>query len=542
MYFINPVITDLAQTRVNEAINANQPLIFTKLSIGKGKQVGDLKKVSSLKTHFMDLSVAKELQGETTKLFSRLSNEGFVDEAHITELGIFAKVGNAGTEFLYMYTCADQGDIVPPANQGAYIRTYRFETTLRSDGELTINVVGGQGIFLTPEDLEEHTNNKSNPHNVTKEQIGLINATASVDGLMSKGDKFKLDTVELGANNYTHPATHPPTIIAQTSTGRFVSDAEKSTWNAKAGTSVATTSSNGLMASADKSKLNGINSGAQVNPTISTQSQAEAGTDNTTMMTPLRTKQAIEKLAPIPPLASNIEDGLMVSSDKAKLDGLEISSGFISNDQTIMTSAQIKEYIGSPKGQVVHNSAKVNLYKASGYTNNSNLLTINFIRTLKLQLIRENIILSTTSNLEYVGWTDPSTMVIGFKTLPGMINNEYLLDFFISENNSAMSNIQLKVGPKSVPPGLSLYTNRLSFTVPISDIKDLWGDGVSTFSSFGRVKNVDAYLLKEGDSKLTINRIPVEVRLSFKSSGLEFSIYNFSEVDLEASGVYNLIL
>lgn len=297
MYFINPVITDLAQTGVNEAISANQPLIFTKLSIGKGKQVGDLKKVSSLKTHFMDLSVAKELQGETTKLFSRLSNEGFVDEAHITELGIFAKVGNAGTEFLFMYTCADQGDIIPPANRGAYIRTYRFETTLRSDGELTINVVGGQGIFLTPEDLEEHTNDKNNPHDVTKEQIGLVNATASIDGLMSNGDKFKLDTVELGANNYTHPTTHPASMITETSTKRFVTVTEKSTWNNKANTSVVTTSYNGLMTNTDKSKLDGIATGAQVNRIISTQAQAEAGTDSTTDMTPLRTKQAITNQA-----------------------------------------------------------------------------------------------------------------------------------------------------------------------------------------------------------------------------------------------------
>ena len=43
----------------------------------------------------------------------------------------------------------------------------------------------------------------------------------------------------------------------------------------------------------EKNKLDGIATGAQVNRTIATTAQAQAGTDNTTVMTPLRVKQAI---------------------------------------------------------------------------------------------------------------------------------------------------------------------------------------------------------------------------------------------------------
>jgi hypothetical protein len=49
---------------------------------------------------------------------------------------------------------------------------------------------------------------------------------------------------------------------------------------------------------AEKTKLTGIATGAQVNRTIATQAQAEAGTDNATDMTPLRVAQAIAALAP----------------------------------------------------------------------------------------------------------------------------------------------------------------------------------------------------------------------------------------------------
>lgn len=58
--------------------------------------------------------------------------------------------------------------------------------------------------------------------------------TASAAGFMSASDKSKLDGIAAGANNYTHPATHPPSIISQDVNNRFVTDAEKAAWSAKA--------------------------------------------------------------------------------------------------------------------------------------------------------------------------------------------------------------------------------------------------------------------------------------------------------------------
>lgn len=141
--------------------------------------------------------------------------------------------------------------------------------------------------------------------------------SVSDNGLMSSIDKAKLDGVETGANNYvhpvnhspsiitqdvnnrfvtdaekvnwndkvdnsqvltnvpinakftdtvyTHPANHSPSIITQDSTNRFVTDAEKSTWNGKAETSIATTSANGLMSAIDKTKIDTVESNAEVN-------------------------------------------------------------------------------------------------------------------------------------------------------------------------------------------------------------------------------------------------------------------------------------
>lgn len=91
------------------------------------------------------------------------------------------------------------------------------------------------------------------------------NATPTTPGFMSAEDKTKLNGVEAEANKYVHPTTHPPAIIAQDTGNRFVSDAEKATWSAKAETTEATASTRGHMSASDKTKLNGITSGAEVN-------------------------------------------------------------------------------------------------------------------------------------------------------------------------------------------------------------------------------------------------------------------------------------
>ena len=150
------------------------------------------------------------------------------------------------------------------------------------------------------------------------------NATTSQPGLMSSTDKSKLDGIEANANNYTHPANHPATMITEDETHRFVTDTEKSTWDAKvsfngtastnnhiaifdgttgkivkdSGFTIAksvpadakftdtiyenvTTSQPGLMSSTDKSKLDGIEANAN-NYTHPTNHPATMITEDTT--------------------------------------------------------------------------------------------------------------------------------------------------------------------------------------------------------------------------------------------------------------------
>ena len=53
----------------------------------------------------------------------------------------------------------------------------------------------------------------------------------------TEAEKTKLEGIAPNANNYTHPSSHAATMITEDSSHRFVTDSDKSTWNAKLGTS-----------------------------------------------------------------------------------------------------------------------------------------------------------------------------------------------------------------------------------------------------------------------------------------------------------------
>ena len=50
----------------------------------------------------------------------------------------------------------------------------------------------------------------------------------------SSAEKTKLAGIEAGANAYTHPGTHPATMIVEDSTHRFVTDTQTADWDSKA--------------------------------------------------------------------------------------------------------------------------------------------------------------------------------------------------------------------------------------------------------------------------------------------------------------------
>ena len=150
-------------------------------------------------------------------------------------------------------------------------------------------------------------------------------------------EKTKLNGIATGANNYVHPSNHDATMITEDTTHRFVTDAEKTAWNAKASTAIATTAANGLMSKDDKTKLDGIATGAEVNQNAFSNIKvgdstviADAKTDTFELVpganvtiTAVDDKITIASTNTEYQPVTTSKNGLMISTDKAKLDGIE---------------------------------------------------------------------------------------------------------------------------------------------------------------------------------------------------------------------------
>ena len=170
-------------------------------------------------------------------------------------------------------------------------------------------------------------------------------ATQSTNGLMSAADKTKLDGIAENANNYTHPSytarasglykvtvdgtghVSAATAVAKSDITALGIPESDTTYSA------ATTSAEGLMSAADKTKLDGVTAGANKYTHPSYTARASRlykvtvdGTGHVSAATAV-TKSDITALG-IPEsdttysAATTSAEGLMSAADKTKLDGV----------------------------------------------------------------------------------------------------------------------------------------------------------------------------------------------------------------------------
>jgi hypothetical protein len=168
--------------------------------------------------------------------------------------------------------------------------------------------------------------------------------TTTTNGLMIAADKLKLDGIAANANNYTHPATHPATMITEDTTHRFVTDTEKTTWNGKASTAIVTTSTNGLMIASDKTKLDGIAAGA-TNYTHPATHPATMITEDATRRFVSDTEKTTWNNKASTAVVTTTTNGLMIATDKTKLDGLTNYTHPASHPATMITEDTTHRFV-----------------------------------------------------------------------------------------------------------------------------------------------------------------------------------------------------
>lgn len=241
-YFIQPIVTNKAVTEVSQAVANRETITFTRVALGSGRHRTGAETKNDIVQLVHTLPVTQSTSTDTSdtiRILAQLDNSSITSELTVNEIGVFAKRGN-NPEFLFMYTWAEQGDVIPPRSQSAVYRDYDFNTTISRNQQITIQYNPNASVFAkvselnaaknelknnidthkrdtsvhlqigerekwngkaerthrhqvadidglaekidavtvkkaNQSDFTSHTNNRNNPHGVTKTQIGLSN-------------------------------------------------------------------------------------------------------------------------------------------------------------------------------------------------------------------------------------------------------------------------------------------------------------------------------------------------------------------------------
>ena len=230
-YFIQPIVTNKAVNEVSQAVANRETITFTRVALGSGRHRTGVETKTDIVQLVHTLPVTQSTSTDTSdtiRILAQLDNANITTELTVNEIGVFAKRAN-NPEFLFMYTWAEQGDIIPPRSQSAVYRDYDFNTTISRNQQITIQYNPNASVYAKVSDLNNHihdtnihlqtgerekwngkaernhrhqvsdidglaekidevtrnkannsdisahVNNRSNPHNVTKAQIGLSN-------------------------------------------------------------------------------------------------------------------------------------------------------------------------------------------------------------------------------------------------------------------------------------------------------------------------------------------------------------------------------
>lgn len=230
-YFIQPIVTDKAISETALAIQNREPLVFTRIALGSGRHRTDISKKNNIVQVVHSLQVAQSLStdaADTIRLTARFDNSRIEREMVVNEIGVFAKRGNH-EEFMYMYTWAEQGDVIPPKTSAYVYRDYDFNTTISKNSQITIQYNATDLVYATvPElkaterklqtnidnhirDAARHVSDQERTRWNGKADASHRHKVADIDGLPEKIDevtKNKAEKVDLTGHIQNHNNPH----------------------------------------------------------------------------------------------------------------------------------------------------------------------------------------------------------------------------------------------------------------------------------------------------------------------------------------------
>lgn len=160
---------------------------------GYSNNAGELSDLLNVKQTIQIEEIVRE--GITVTFSLILSNVGIEEEYILMQIGIYAEDPDTGKEILYIIGQDARGERVPAISEAQV--EYKFNISQKISNTSSVVFEASPSDFLTKKVFTDfvdtvfstHVNNKSNPHELTIEQLGAAAAdhkhdTAQLDGIL----------------------------------------------------------------------------------------------------------------------------------------------------------------------------------------------------------------------------------------------------------------------------------------------------------------------------------------------------------------------
>lgn len=207
----NKIIPTLAGSNLLvEAIKSKKPLIFTRIALGDGTltESESIESLTALK-HPMAQNTVQAINSRGNgeiDVVATISNASVTSGFYARELGVFAKVGDTGTEKLFAYTNAGAQASYTPAGTSLDEKLITVTFYIGNDVNVKINL--NSQLYITQAALDAH-NSATNAHqdtfnkklDVTSNQYAKAIAKHNQGLQVTKGDNSR-EVINFITDNY----------------------------------------------------------------------------------------------------------------------------------------------------------------------------------------------------------------------------------------------------------------------------------------------------------------------------------------------------
>lgn len=208
----NKIIPTLAGSNLLvEAIKSKKPLIFTRIALGDGTltESESIESLTALK-HPMAQNTVQAINSRGNgeiDVVATISNASVTSGFYARELGVFAKVGDTGTEKLFAYTNAGAQASYTPAGTSLDEKLITVTFYIGNDVNVKINL--NSQLYITQAALDSH-NSATNAHqdafnkklDVTSNQYAKAIAKHNQGLQVTKGDNSQ-EVINFITSNYS---------------------------------------------------------------------------------------------------------------------------------------------------------------------------------------------------------------------------------------------------------------------------------------------------------------------------------------------------